>query len=313
MIDLPGMSGKVTLMSPRLIACVLVAWAAVSAGEPAVTPPVTPPPAFQPFLLGWDAGEGGVLSLDPKQVSALAGGVVVKYEKAFVACERIEFWLSLVSGEDQLLERAELTPGPHARDPKRVLLDSAQSRVDLISFRGLLKPSRITLQRRREAIDPPDEVRFVLRLEDLGAFHGALRFPDGWQPVVGWADHADMVVKGRMVNKRLGDLAIFSLHLHGIPGDTPEERRRAWLIELDPKKVSDAASVDIPALIALADSDDDGDADTQVWNSMQGSTELTLSFDDEGKFLGGFGGQDFRVRGVPMLNPSARLSIEKDD
>ncbi|HYE03995.1 MAG TPA: hypothetical protein VEL07_00630 [Planctomycetota bacterium] len=306
-------------MSSRLIVCLLAICAAASAGEPAVPPPVVvapavdDEPAFRPFLLGWDAGDGGTLSLDPKQVSSLAGGVVVRYEKAFVACERIEFWLSLVPGEEQLLERAELTPGPNARDPKRVLLDSSQSKVDLISFRGVLTPSRITLQRKREAVDPPDEVRYEMRLEELGGFHGALRMPDGWQPVVGWADHADIVLKGRVVEKRLGDLAIISLHLHGVTGDSADQRRRAWLIEVDPKKVADSASVDIPALVAQADGDEDADSDDRIWKSMQGSTALTLAFDDAGQFKGAGGAADFRVRGVPMQPPTPKSRLRTDD
>jgi hypothetical protein len=271
----------------RLVAALAIAACAAAEDQP-----------FRPFLVGWDAG-GGSFPVAAGTPGELSGAVTLRYARGTIACARASF--SLSPAGDGLLERADLLADPAAGDGGRVVVDTTAVRLPGIGFRGLLRPVSVRIERQRAATPDADAgARFLVHLESLGVFSGWLQATAGWTPFVGRAERAEAVFAGRVVDGRFGDLRLVSLRLLG-GGDAAS---RAWLVELDRRRVSDPATVDLAAVIAPAPA-----GELALWTFRETSRELAIAFADDGAPTGPHGGADWTWDGVPstaLLPPGAR-------
>lgn len=150
------------------------------------------------------------------------GPAVVGYEKARIACDTLRYWQNSIAGvalKRLVLSRLLVESGPFGQDPKRVIIDSRECRLPTVGFRGLFKPTRVTVERQPQDPAAPLAVRFKAVLFEVGDFFGALRTDKGWEHYAGWAHDIEMIIRADIdpQQQEMGNLRLETLHFHGRP------------------------------------------------------------------------------------------------
>jgi hypothetical protein len=289
---------------------------APTAVEPA-DPGDTPVPVVTPVVLSVNARGGGSWSPNDKDPSRLFGGVDLAYEGAEVACDRLAYWQSPLSGAKRsFLDHARIDSGPDGRDPDHVIFDSRKATLPQFGFRGLMTPVSVEVVRQPSeplpaqkpvpvpaptpapavaspatgapaAPHPTALAPFHVQLHQLGDFSGELQTASGWAPYVGWADEADLVLVGDVVESGIAQPRFRSLVLTGRAARDGQPRKRAKLQRLK-QPVADAA-----AIKALK-------ADAIDWAIE--SLTITVTFTADGRLDRVTGGIDTLIIGTPGLD-----------
>jgi len=175
---------------------------------------------------------------EPLPPGRLEGGVDILYEKIRLASHFLHFWQTpIVEGGRRHISRAvfesggEGEPGP---EPGRIHIDTRRSQLDSINYRGLLRPSRLTIE--RQTLDQETStVSYRIALPDLGEFKGYLlrgrdeRGRKVWIPLVGWGDRVEIDMVADYDGKALADPRVRKIRLLAPPAEDEKVRRYALL------------------------------------------------------------------------------------
>lgn len=135
----------------------------------------------------FDADRGG-------HVGYFEGAVQLLLERMSIACERLDFATAPpVEGAEDFLASLALT----AAAGERVVIDTSQTGLATVNFRGRVTPTSLTLERRPVDPEHPDRLVFDATLEDVGPFAGLVPSSehDGeWVDVSGQASRVTAVM-----------------------------------------------------------------------------------------------------------------------
>jgi len=257
-----------------------------------------------------------------KDPSKLFGGVDLAYEGAEVACDHLAYWQSALKGAKRsFLDHARIDSGPDGRDPDHVIFDSRKATLPQLGFRGLMTPVSVEVVRQPvEALPPATPVPvpvvpptpiakpssavpgiaggpvptsstglapFRVLLHQLGDFTGELQTAQGWAPYVGWADEAELVLVGDVVDSGVAKPRFRSLVLTGRAAQGTQPRKRARLQRLK-QPIADAAATKVLKAEAID------------WAIE--SLTITVTFTTEGRLERVAGGIDTVIIGTPGLD-----------
>ena len=124
-------------------------------------------------------------------------------------------------------------------------------------------------------------------LHKLGDFTGELQTAEGWAPYVGWADEAELVLVGDVVDSGVAKPRFRSLVLTGRAAQAGQPRQRARLQRLK-QPISDAAATKVLKAEAID------------W-AIESMT-ITVTFTPEGRLERVAGGIDTVITGTPGLD-----------
>ncbi len=287
-----------------------------------VEPGEPPVPVVTPIVLRVNARGGGAWSPNDKDPSKLFGGVDLTYEGAEVACDRLAYWQTALKGAKRsFLDHARIDSGPDGRDPDHVIFDSRKATLPQLGFRGLMTPVSVEVVRQpveplppakpisaatptpAHAPKPPSAdpvvagspapvlatglVPFRVLLHRLGDFSGELQTAEGWAPYVGWADEAELVLVGDVVETGVAKPRFRSLVLTGHAAQDGQPRKRARLQRLK-QPIADAAATKVLKAEAID------------WAIE--SLTITVTFTPEGRLERVAGGLDTLIIGTPGLD-----------
>jgi hypothetical protein len=128
---------------------------------------------------------------------------------------------------------------------------------------------------------------FHVQLHQLGDFSGELQTASGWAPYVGWADEADLVLVGDVVETGIAQPRFRSLVLTGRAAKDGQPRKRAKLQRLK-QPVADAAAIKVLKAEAID------------WAIE--SLTITVTFTADGRVDRVMGGLDTQIIGTPGLD-----------
>ncbi len=190
----------------RLAGLLLLAGAAWT-GEADPTP--APPVPVVRFT-----ATGMSMSLSPDRPSE-ATGMRLEYEAVVLASDRLAYRLTPFPGARRaVLSSADLNGGPDGR----VLFDSSRSQLPQVSFRGVLRPTALTIRRLDADPAQPETVRFRAEASELGDVLGAIETPGGTRLHVAWAEQAVLEFAGTVdAGAAMGMAAprLTALHFYG--------------------------------------------------------------------------------------------------
>lgn len=212
---------------------VLLAAACLAAGEDAAP---SPPPPTVSFRAGRMA-----MSMAAERPSEAGGGVWVRYEAIRLECDRLAYRMAAPPGSRQAaLASAELAGGPAGPSDGRVLLDTADSLLPQVAFRGVLRPRLLTAQRQPADPDRPGQARIRVEAADLADVDGVIDTPAGPRRHLAWAERALLDVVGQDEPGSALGLAsprLAALHFYGQPA------RPATVLRMPPAAPAGAATV----------------------------------------------------------------------
>lgn len=268
------------MLFTRVCLCCLVAWSFVHAHSAEDAAVETGIQKFLPIMVFWSAPGGTVLNMRPGEENLLkadeSGPATIGYEKALISCDTFRFWQSAVAGVKRLVpERIIVSSGPFSSDPQRVSIDSRESQLPKMGFRGLMRPSGVTVQRLPLDTNTPGAVRFQADLANAGDFFGSLHTKNGWTPYAGWADKITLIIRGD-IDPQVQDLInlrIETVHLYGRPRQAEQPYITALFMRMK-KPLDEKASVKAV----------NRDADTEAGTE---SMLITLFFDPQGTMENG--------------------------
>lgn len=248
----------------------LALWAA-DEGVPATPPePATPPVPMAtgvPFRLQYN---GGQLALKAGELSHLDGGVEAWYEQVHLHCQTLEWTQTVYPGSTEpILDALRLTAGPESHAPDRVLLDTRQSRLPLVGFRGVLTPARIDVVRRPADAADPTHVRWKVTLAKPGYFAGDLLTKTGWAAHAGWAEEIELDVVADVSPTGIASPRFSAIHFFGRQASNPKDRVRCRLDRLTKP---------------LARPEDLADTPAEAAQFGYQAMSLTIAFDLQGRY-----------------------------
>ncbi len=307
-----------------LLACLFAVAAAARAGEAPVTPspPVAPPAtsdanapevkpdnlALQPALISVAANQGGTMSFNELEPSTLLGGVRLGYEEALVLCDHVHYWQSKILGlKRPTLDHALIASGPDAEEPGHVVFDTRASKLPQIPFRGLIRPREVEII--RQPLDPKDKahVRFRVLLHKLGEFAGDLHTANGWVPVHGRAEEAELTVIGEVVPGGIANPHIARIELRCRPAAAGVEKLPAGLGRKPIPLTGELDKVEKPDATGAGKAQGKKDLDLDAYAWWYESSLITIDFDEQGRLVKSNFGPDARGYGTPNLDTPVQV------
>ncbi len=244
---------------------VLVCVAGLVGGEVATDPSGKPIPPPLPRFSYTQSG-GASYSFSPDRPSE-ALGVQVQYDDIRLQAGRLTYRMSDYPGASRPL----LLDGQLDATPELPLeLDTSNSHMEGLAFRGLLRPARITFKRQ----DPEEGkvvVRYRVEIKQVGGFHGMIDTPRGPRQLVADAETVVLDLTAPLEAGAgafgLGRMHLMAMHLYG----TPERLMRFLTIRVAvPEAAADIAQ----------------QWEGQNWGVRKSNDWLSLQFDDNGRLTG---------------------------
>lgn len=236
--------------------------------------------------LRFDFG-GGQHNFSDTEPSEFTDGVQMWYQGVLLHGDKLRYALTRNAAGARILQELRIDPGANGPSADHVLLDSSQSTMPRVGFRGVLTPTAIIMTK-TEATADDTVIRYVVALPGLGDFTGDLRTKHGWETYAGHADHAELIVIGNTTGDKLNNLRFETIYLFGREEQDGQPRDKASITRMkqDLKNVSESKAL--------------GGAPAMDFRLE--SMTLTLEFDKMGNFERFRYGSDGTMQGVPAFD-----------
>ncbi|MEK7415415.1 MAG: hypothetical protein AAB263_19075 [Planctomycetota bacterium] len=221
-------------MLRSVVLLTLGAW--FCAGVVAAADPVVPPlPTSVPIEMHFTATGNTRLGLRPGQ-PAESSGVTFLYERVRLACDFLAYRSESYQGAvSPVLVEAKLLGGPLGPADGRVLIDTSQSQLTQMAFKGELHPKTVILRRQEPLEARPNIVRFQLEAADVGDFSGLVNTAAGERQYVIWADHIIMDLEAPLApaaKMGIETPRLRAMHMYGRPAQDGQPARGGIILRM---------------------------------------------------------------------------------
>jgi hypothetical protein len=131
-------------------------------------------------------------SLQPGVPGEMTEGVKLWQSGIFVHADTIGWRNQRLPDGRDLLDWAEVRPGPNGPQPDRVHIDSTRSTLPSLAARVVMSPRFVQVERIPDDPQRPDRPQLRTTALGVGDFTCQLRAPAGWLPHRGWCKRLEL-------------------------------------------------------------------------------------------------------------------------